>query len=189
MPTRTFLHPSDQCYKLVKTEEGLLPPEKDGLYHAYHGKADRQGLWTIGYGVVNYPGGGIVHPGDTATIEQVEKWLIDGLELRAKSLNFALDLKDAKPLLQRQFDAMLDFGYNEGVAALISKCAMFPKICLNPDDPTIHRYKVDKNGVPIVGSCEFLKWVYANGVVLDDLIWRRSRDADMYAGRPFKFKS
>lgn len=180
--------PSNLCLNLVKSEEGLPAPHEDGLYHAYHGKADKPGVWTIGYGTVLLPTGIRVKEGDTATLNQVIQWLEWQIGIKASAIARSADSHHLI-LKQNQFDPLVSFGYNEGTDGLLIKSEMWPKIIANPDDSSIHQYKVDGQGVPIVGSCEFLKWVYANGVVVDDLIWRRSREADMYAGRPFKYKA
>lgn len=172
---------SNQCLKLAKTEEGCV-------LRAYYGKADKPGLYTIGYGTIQYPKGRVVMPGDTCTQEEADDWLDWGLTTRASLIDATLT-HAGKTITQAMFDSLTDFAYNEGVEGLIYKSTLWKKVLVNPNDPSIWQYSLDKHGVPQVNSCEFLKWVYAAGEIVDDLIWRRSREADMFAGKPFKFKA
>lgn len=172
---------SNQCLKLAETEEGCK-------LKAYHGRADRPGLYTIGFGTIQYPNGKVVMPGDTCTQEEANQWLDLGLTQRASIIDAAIT-HAGKTLSQNQFDSLVDFAYNEGVEGLVYKSTLFKKALANSLDPSIWQYSLDTRGVPQVNSCEFLKWVYAAGVIVDDLIWRRAREADMYAGKPFKFKA
>jgi lysozyme len=57
------------------------------------------------------------------------------------------------------------FAYNVGVGAL-GDSTLLKKLKVNPNDPAIRD--------------EFMKWVYAGGVVLPGLVTRRKAEADLY---------
>lgn len=66
---------------------------------------------------------------------------------------------------QNQFDALVSFAFNLGLANLKSS-TLLKKVNVNPNDRTI----VD----------EFLKWVYAKKVFLEGLHRRRQAEANLY---------
>lgn len=174
------MQPSKECLDLIKSEEGCI-------LHAYHGRADRPGLLTIGYGIIQYPDGSPVKLGDIITQVKADDLLYNEVNKKASVIDAALTHAGVT-LKQNQFDSLVDFAYNEGVEGLIFKSTLFKKVLANPNDPTISSY-VKSKGRAAINSCEFLKWVYANGVVVEDLIERRMRDADLYAGRAYALKS
>jgi lysozyme len=66
---------------------------------------------------------------------------------------------------QNQFNALVSFAYNVGVANF-KKSTLLKLVNANPNDPNI------KN--------EFMKWKKANGVVLNGLIKRRNDESNYY---------
>ena len=68
-------------------------------------------------------------------------------------------------LTQRQFDALASFAFNVGSAAL-QRSTLRQKV-----------NRLEHDEVPR----EFLRWVYANGVVMLGLIRRRGAEAELYA--------
>ena len=68
-------------------------------------------------------------------------------------------------LRQCQFDALVSFVFNVGVGNF-RKSTLLKKIKANPDDNSI--------------MDEFLRWVYANGVVLPGLQKRRLAEMRLY---------
>jgi lysozyme len=178
------MEPSKMLFQLVKTEEGLIKPQPDGLYHAYHGKADRLGVWTIGYGVTWYPNGKAVKEGDKGDANDIQMWLEWHVDRVADMI--AAHLGKITPT-QNQFDALVDIAYNLGPEGIIAS-TLFKKFLVNPNDPTIYNAVLGSENIPIVGYCEFMKWVYSNHKVVDDLVWRRYRECCLYQGKAFHLK-
>jgi len=172
------MEPSKVAFDMIKHQEGLPAPGPDGKYHAYHGKADKAGVWTIGYGMTWYPKGAAVRESDTITKFEVENMMNWHINRFADMLDSHLP-KTLK-LEQYQFDALEDFLYNEGEKNLFTS-TLWQKLLINPNDPTIYLYGSTQKKTPVIKSCEFLKWVYANGKVVDDLIWRRASEAILYS--------
>ena len=73
---------------------------------------DTAGVWTIGYGTT-YVDGRKVEPGMTCTQEQADIWLQQDTALVQTAINKFVKI----PLRQNQFDALVSFIYNEGIAA------------------------------------------------------------------------
>lgn len=137
--------------ELIKTFEGCK-------LEAYNCSA---GVTTIGFGNTRYEDGTPVKMGDKITKERAESLF----ELIADS--FA---SKVKPLVtanvnSNQFDALVSFAYNCGIANLKSS-TLLRKVNANPNDPTIR--------------AEFEKWNKAGGKVLAGLTRRRKAEADLY---------
>lgn len=123
---------------------------------------DQVGVPTIGYGNTFYEDGSKVKLGESVTIERAEqllKYMVDRV--------FSAGVSDLvkKEINQAQFDALVSFAYNVGVAAFRNS-TMLKKININPCDPTIRD--------------EFMKWNKAGGRVLKGLTNRRKEEADLY---------
>ena len=69
---------------------------------------------------------------------------------------------------QCQFDALVSFTYNVGIANL-KKSTLLRKVNMNPNDETIRD--------------EFMKWTKAGGKVYNGLVKRRKDEADYYFGK------
>jgi lysozyme len=158
--------PSQNCYDLIKQWEGLFLKAYD----------DGGGVWTIGWGTIIYPNGEKVKQGDVCTMEQAENYLHWEVFNKTHGINAMVFFK---PLTQNQFDAMVCFAYNCGLGALQGS-TLYKKAKINPWDYSIYEYQKDRNGKPMVKSCEFLKWVYDNGKLIQGLVNRRVAEADLY---------
>lgn len=146
---------------------GLLHGNESCCWAAY---LDTAGIYTIGWGCTRYPDTGKrVQKGDTCTQAQADAWFaldLAGVERSVDDL-----MVDA--LLQRQFDALSSFAYNEGSPAL-KNSTLRKLVNANPEHPGIRS--------------EFMKWFYEhqNGSPIatpEEGLWiRRHREADFYFG-------
>lgn len=170
-----LLSPGEKAYTLIKHFESCF-------LKSYQGKADRKGVYTIGWGTIMYPDGKRVQLGETITQEKADSLLQWEVETKAKALRGLL--RNMK-LRQSQFDALISFAYNLGVGAL-EKSTLLRKMRLNPNDSTIAGYSLI-NGMGRPASCEFLKWVYSNSKEQKGLIRRRTAEAHLYNTGVVKF--
>lgn len=136
---------SDICFEKIQEFEGLR-------LTAYKCPA---GVWTIGYGHTKG-----VKMGQTITKAQAET-LLRGDLLPCENYVRGLNLE----LTQGQFDALVDFCFNLGTAAL-QRSTLLQKIRTKADEQTIRG--------------EFAKWVNAGGVRLQGLVKRRAWEADRF---------
>lgn len=136
---------SDICFEKIQEFEGLR-------LTAYKCPA---GVWTIGFGHTKG-----VKMGQTITKAQAET-LLRGDLLPCEEYVRGLNLE----LTQGQFDALVDFCFNLGTAAL-QRSTLLQKIRTKADEQTIRG--------------EFAKWVNAGGVRLQGLVKRRTWEADRY---------
>lgn len=113
------------------------------------------GVWTVGYGHTS----GVV-PGMAITKEQAEEFLRQDIAIAENIVN-----AECANLRQFQFDALVSFVFNVG-GGNFRKSTLLKKIKANPDDNSI--------------MDEFLRWVYANGVVLPGLQKRRLAEMRLY---------
>lgn len=147
------MRPSDNCYNLIKQFEGCR-------LKAYK---DAAGIWTIGFGTIEYPDGSKVKEGDSITTEKAEFLLKWQVLLKSGGVDALVKVN------QNQFDALVSFAYNVGIGAL-KKSTLLKKILANPNDPTIEE--------------SFLQWNKARvkGVLtpLLGLTKRRQAEADLY---------
>lgn len=144
--------------KLNKAGADLIKSFEGCKLDAYKCSANKE---TIGYGNTFYEDGTPVKMGDKITKERAESLF----ELIADS--FA---SKVKPLVtanvnSNQFDALVSFAYNCGIANLKSS-TLLRKVNANPNDSTI--------------AAEFEKWNKAGGKVLAGLTRRRKAEADLY---------
>jgi lysozyme len=150
---------NDACIDLIKSFEGLS-------LEAYHDKADKPGIDTLGYGTIQYPPdylrGKRVAIGDPdITIEQARDFLKWEISLKARLID-PLIRDDLTP---NQFGALISFAYNLGEGAL-KMSTLRKKVNANPADKTIRS--------------EFAKWIFSNGKQQEGLIRRRAAEADLY---------
>ena len=113
------------------------------------------GVWTVGYGHTS----GIV-PGMTITKELAEEFLRQDIVMAENIVN-----AECSNLRQCQFDALVSFVFNVG-GENFRKSTLLRKVKSNPDDNSI--------------MDEFLRWVYAKGVVLPGLQKRRLAEMRLY---------
>lgn len=136
---------SDICFEKIQEFEGLK-------LTSYKCPA---GVWTIGFGHTKG-----VKMGQTITKAQAES-LLRGDLLPCEEYVRGLNLE----LTQGQFDALVDFCFNLGTAAL-QRSTLLQKIRTKADEQIIRD--------------EFAKWVNAGGVRLQGLVKRRAWEADRY---------
>lgn len=150
---------NDKCIALIKEFEGLM-------LKAYHGAADKPGIFTIGYGTIRYPpsylGGKKVELSDPPITEvQAVAFLRHEVEKKAAFIDDLL----RDDLTGNQFAALISFAYNLGEGAL-KQSTLRAKVNKNPRDATIRD--------------EFGRWTRANGVIVKGLVRRRAAEADLY---------
>ncbi len=128
---------------------------------AYHGAADRAGLYTIGWGTISIDGEP-VQPGMTITQEQADEYFQNDLSAVQSSVEDMLttDVKD------HQEAALISFAYNLGAAALRSSTLL----------------KLVNAGDFEAAAGQFKLWVHANGQVVAGLVARRAYEARVFQG-------
>ncbi|MGD0930684.1 MAG: lysozyme [Candidatus Korobacteraceae bacterium] len=117
---------------------------------------DSVGVWTIGYGHT----GSDVRPGLTITQEQAGALLQQDVAGAVAAVNRLVTVT----LTQNQFDALVDFTFNEGQGNLASSTLLRE---LNA-------------GNTAGAAAQFLVWVYAGGVQLPGLVKRRQAEAALF---------
>jgi lysozyme len=141
----SFLY-DDTGLTLTKTFEGLS-------LSAY---ADQGGVWTIGYG---HTGQG-VHAGLTITQDQAEAFLESDVAGAVTGVNRLVTAE----INQNHFDALVDFAFNLGVAALATSTLLRD---VNAGDFT--------SAAP-----QFLLWDHCKGVVVPGLLRRRQAEQTLF---------
>ena len=144
-------HVSNEMTQKIKKFEGYLA-------RAYQ---DVVGVWTIGYGNTYYADGTKVKEGDTITRAEAEELFAEILDQFSSKVSSTITSK----VNQCQFDALVSFTYNVGIANL-KKSTLLKKVNADPNDPTIRD--------------EFLKWNKAAGKPLKGLTKRRQSEANLY---------
>lgn len=91
----------------------------EGLYLT--AEPDSRGVPTIGWGRIEYDDGTRVKNGDTCTIIDAAKWLLEDVENDGSHYVRAWV---KTPLTQNQFDALSDFTFNRGAGRLKTLLAM-----------------------------------------------------------------
>jgi len=123
---------------------------------AYADPASRTGLpITIGYGRAH----GVVL-GDVCTPAQAEEWLKEDLEAVEDCINSYVKV----PLSQHAFDALASFTYNLG--------------CHDLEKSTLLRLL--NAGDRKAAADEFHRWVYSGGRIVNGLVNRRQKEADVF---------
>jgi lysozyme len=112
--------------------------------------------WTIGWGTTIPVDGVPVHQGMTITQEQADRALINELNHCAGEVSTLVKVS----VTQGQFDALVDFAYNIGIAALAHSTLLRE---LNAGDTS-------------GAAAEFPKWNHANGKVMRGLTVRRYKE-------------
>ena len=144
---------SQKGIDLIKSFEGFS-------LTAYHGKCDRAGLYTIGWGHARG-----VRPGDKITLEQAEKLLRDDLAWVERTLNADLVTGRDKPLVtQNEYDALCSLVFNIGSDAYL--------------DSTVRR-KI-KQGDKMAAARAFRMWVYSNHKFIQGLANRRADEVRLF---------
>ena len=117
---------------------------------------------TIGYGNTYYSNGKRV----TLLDEPITKeYALEIFKEIANRFAKAVSKLVVVPLNQNQFNALVSFAYNVGMANF-QKSTLLKKVNKNKDDISI--------------ELEFNKWVYAKGVKLNGLVKRRKDESNIY---------
>jgi lysozyme len=151
---------NNDSINLIKSFEGLF-------LDAYHGKKDKPGIDTIGYGTIKYPpyylGGKKVKIGDPRITEQQA---FDFLKWEVEKMLPEIDDLIRDDLTVNQFNALTSFCYNLGTGAL-KMSNLRKKINTTPNSALVRN--------------EFMKWTCSNGECgIKGLIRRRKAEADLY---------
>ena len=117
---------------------------------------------TIGYGNTYYPNGKRVTLLDEAITKE---YALEIFKEIANRFAKAVSKLVVVPLNQNQFNALVSFAYNVGMANF-QKSTLLKKVNKNKDDISI--------------ELEFNKWVYAKGVKLNGLVKRRKDESNIY---------
>lgn len=143
---------------LVKSFEGLY-------LKAYQ---DSVGVWTIGYGRIEYDGGSPVQQGDYTTQEKSDQWLLEDLE---KDGAHYVRAWIKVPLNENQFSALTSFTFNRGAGRLHEKLVAI----LNSGDYA-------------KAADTLLEYNYAgsDNRVLAGLTRRRKAERELFLGRDWK---
>ena len=143
---------NNEGYKLITKHEGLVL--KPYLCPAK--------VPTIGYGNTYYENGTKVTLLDKPiTQERAFEMFKEIADRFAKAVSQSV----TSNVNQNQFNALVSFAYNVGVANF-KKSTLLKLVNANPGNPQI------KN--------EFMKWTKANGVVLGGLVKRRTDESNIY---------
>ena len=119
--------------------------------------ADQRGVWTIGYGHT----GPAVHPGLAITADEAQVLLESDLAGAVAAVNRMVTAE----ISGNQFDALVDFTFNLGPAALLQS--------------TLLR---DVNaGALAAAAPQFLQWDHVRGAVVPGLLRRRQAEAALFA--------
>lgn len=144
---------SSKGLAIIENFEGLV-------LHPY---LDQVGIPTIGYGTTFYPGGTKVTMQDSSiTKDQAISYLENYVNTTIiPTLNSHVKV----PLNQNQVDALASFIYNEGSGGFAGSHLLI---------------QINNGASCDVITAEFKKWVYANHQILQDLVERRSEEANLY---------
>lgn len=157
---------SVNCIKLGEHFECSGNVNNPKFLHAYQ---DTGKVWTIGIGTIRYPNGQRVKPGDAITVEQAYQFYQNDLS----AIIPVVDAFTTDAVSQQQFDALVDFTYNNGIGAY-KNSTLRKVINNNPND-----YEA------IV--TQFLRWKYDDGVEQPGLLRRRKAEAYLYCHGELKF--
>lgn len=119
---------------------------------------DTGGVWTIGTGHT----GSDVHEGLTITQAQADALLVKDIAWAVDDINRLV----TAPLTQFQFDALVDFDFNEGGKEF--KNSTLLKF-INIEDYSSAEF-------------QFIRWIYDNGKPLRGLLRRRCAETLLFAG-------
>lgn len=120
------------------------------------------GVPTIGYGTTFYPDGTKVTMDDPPVTQlKATEYLLEVVEQFEQGVKSVV----TSDITQNQFDALVSFAYNLGMANL-RRSTLLKKVNENPNDPSI--------------KDEFLRWINANGKPLKGLKKRRNMEAWVY---------
>jgi lysozyme len=151
------MQPSQACAELIQQSEGCAHKQADGTFAAYPDPGTGGDPWTIGWGTT----GADIRRGLVWTQQQCdERFSRDLAQFAAK----VAEVIGNAPTTQHQFDAMVSFAYNVGVANLAASTLL----------------RKHKAGDYQGAAAEFGKWDEAAHKVLPGLVRRRAAEAALY---------
>jgi lysozyme len=161
MQTTGATHLSEKGAKIIRGYEGLvLQPYRDSA-----------GIPTTGFGSTRWENGKPVTMNDMPITHDRAMQLFN-FEAQAKAYVLAQALQHYSVVLnQNQFDALVSFSYNVGIAGLLAS-TLFRLIKKDPNDPEI--------------KAAFLMWVKITlpgtkkKVVSNGLVQRREKEIELY---------
>lgn len=158
------LTPGATALALVKRFEGCEKKLPDGRLKAYPDPGTGGAPWTIGWGSTTDANGRAIAPGTIWTQQQAD----DRLAAQLRQFGDAVAaLVGTAATTAAQFDALVSFAYNVGIANLKSSTLL-----------KLHR-AADYGGA----ARQFSRWNLANGKVLAGLTRRRTAEAAVYQGK------
>jgi len=153
-----YMKPGPDGIKLVQSFEGCERKTGNGQFAAYPDPGTGGDPWTIGWGTT----GPDVKKGVVWTQKQCDDRFAADLDKFAQKVDAAIG---GAATTQHQFDAMVSFAYNVGVANLQSSTLL----------------KKHKAGDHTGAAAEFAKWNKAAGRVMPGLTRRRAAEAALYS--------
>jgi GH24 family phage-related lysozyme (muramidase) len=150
--------PGVSCTKIIQQFEGCAKRRSDGSFEAYPDPGSGGDPWTIGWGST----GADIKKGVVWTQAQCDERFAQHLAEFGEGVAAAIG---NAPTTQHQFDAMVSFAYNVGLANLRSSTLL----------------KKHKAGDYAGAAAEFARWNKAAGKVLPGLTRRRAAEAALYA--------
>lgn len=120
---------------------------------------DQGKVWTNGYGHT----GADVYPGQVITKNQAAAWLQTDVAVAAAAVKTWVTV----PLMQNQFDALVDFVYNAGVHGFETSTML----------------RLLNAGNYAAANAEFDKWVFVKGVKNRGLQNRRDAEQAVFEGK------
>lgn len=146
------MHCSESGIELIKHFEGL----RLTAYVCIGGKP------TIGYGATYYQDGSRVNLGDVITLQRANELLLNILSQFERDVSTLLH---GIPVNQNQFDALVSLAFNIGLESL-AQSTLLNKVKSNHNDTSI--------------AVEFGRWVLASGQIINGLVIRRRKEAELY---------
>lgn len=141
------------------TQKGIdLIKRFEGLRLKAYKPVKTEKYYTIGYG--HY--GADVTEAMVITEQQAEDMLRKDLQKFEQGVSQLTATVELKP---QQFDALVSFAYNVGLASF-GNSTLLKLVKAEPNDLRI--------------KSEFIKWKYAGGKILEGLVKRRQAEAGMY---------
>lgn len=122
--------PPAQVYPTAISAAGLkLVEHFEGCYlTAYQ---DSVGVWTIGWGRIQYDDGTPVQQGDSCSQAKADEWLAKDVETDGSQFVRKWATANGKALTQQQFDALASFTYNRGAGRFHQLCGMAGEMANN----------------------------------------------------------
>lgn len=123
-------------------------------------------ILTIGYGNTTYLNGDKVKEGDVISQEEADKLFKDTLDKFEYQVKMIMGDELKAILPESSISALVSLAYNIGIGAF-SRSTLLKII------------KQNKNNLKDI-RIQFMKWVYANGKVLNGLVERREAEYKLY---------